>query len=230
MNKNVLKIFLTEDLDQSTLDEALPKDLARAYQKSGISGEARSKSKVDYQAAEYTPLTPEQGKEVWKSDPLSLVLIITDSSGDPRAVRFREDGKVDISSSTGNYRLQLPYDKAYVKRDGTRVYDVYKAKIGHLLNIADKIYKTNDHLTSRDQSLLDTRKLNPESPNNQDVGVYDIKREFKKNKDNQILDMGRYLGRLLSDSRISTSRISYDPNTGEASVLGSFGGTGGASF
>ena len=123
-------------------------DLAQAYNNSNLGLENRRNgyraNQIDWQNTDYTAITPEEGKEVWKNNPRGLVLIIKDRYGNPRAVKFREDGKVDIDARYGNYRFDLPQDKAYIKRDGTKVRDVFKVKINHLLSIADKIYKTNE--------------------------------------------------------------------------------------
>ena len=173
MNKNVLKIFLTEDLNSEQLDEALPKDLAVAYNNSGVDSKSRSKGYhtgwIDWENTDYTAITPEEGKELWKNDPTNLILIVTDSSGKDRVVKFREDGKVDIDPKFGSYRFTLPKENAYVKRDGTKVFDVFKAKINHLLSIAKKIYRTNEGEVTRNQAVRDLRATNPESPNYKDV-------------------------------------------------------------
>ena len=250
MNKNVFKIFLNEDINDQELDEALPKDLAKAYDYSGLGKDYRSggyrSGRVDWQNTDYIPLTPEQGKELWKNNPKALVLIIRDDSGNPRAVKFREDGKVDIDPAYGNYRFNLPRETAYIKRDGTKVRDVFKAKINHLLDIAEKIYQTNEGSVTRDTNLLDTRKQNPESPNYPGSDKKDIIRKYNQNGGSEERDLmrkveywknSRQLENIggpqgLQDLINNRFQLSYDPATGK--VKGnwsySYGGEGNINF
>ena len=240
MNKNVLKIFLTEDLNTEQLDEALPKDLAVAYNNSGVDSKSRSKGyytgPIDWQNTDYIEINPEEGKEIWKNDPTKLILIITDSSGKDRVVKFREDGKVNIDSKFGNYRFNLPRDKAYIKRDGTLVFDIFKAKINHLLSIAKKIYRTNEGEVTRDQSVKDLRATNPESPNYKDVTS--AKRELinkYKNENSKALDLLSTLKdfRQVRKDPVDISkigRIKYLDDTHEVVWDSGYGGRGDANY
>lgn len=238
MNKNVFKIFLTEDVDE-VLDEALPKDLATAYNNSSLGREDRTKGyrtrDIDWQNTDYTPISPEEAKEVWKNNPTSLILIITDSRGEDRAVKFRNDGKVNIDASYGNYRFDLPRDKAYIKRDGTRVTDVFKAKINHLLSIAKKIYVTNEGSVKRDPDQQEFRAKNPESPR---YGGEDKSKLYHKYVDanrgsENILNKLKYWQRNYHFSEIPLNynrTIRYDGDGVVTWTNGSYGGTGDEQF
>ena len=237
MNKEVLKMFLNEDLNTEELNEALPKALANAYKNSGLDLKQRKNmnphnivDRVDFQNAQYDEISPEEGKEVWKDDPQSLILVITGADGNDHAVKFREDGKVDIDPNYGNYRFDLPRDKAYVKRDGTRVVDVFKAKINHLLSIAKKIYKSNEHLVKKDQDLLNARKQNPESPRNTDLDkrniISDAQDAGRKSLVllNKLKDPYGVFGRN-TNLKLIPDEIKYDEDTGKSTWVSSYGGT-----
>lgn len=244
MNKSVLKIFLTEEVNDQELDEALPKDLAQAYNNSNLGLENRRNgyraNQIDWQNTDYTAITPEEGKEVWKNNPRGLVLIIKDRYGNPRAVKFREDGKVDIDARYGNYRFDLPQDKAYIKRDGTKVRDVFKVKINHLLSIADKIYKTNEGSVQKDTNLQAARRLNPESPYSNVEGRSDVINKYRgaNQKSSRLLQKvkwwneNRNYDQATAERGLRDYRITYDPATNQ--VTGgwsySYGGTGDVNF
>ena len=243
MNKNVFKMFLNEDLADKELDEALPKDLAKAYDNSSVGPDKRkyigkNGQKIDWQNVNYEPLTVDQGKELWKTDPSKLILIIQDRSGNDRVVKFREDGKVDIDPAYGNYRFDLPVSNAYVKRDGTKVVDVFKAKINHLLSIAKKIYKGDENVY-RDQASLDSRAANPESPHYAGLDKSDIISKFQAANANDLLRKlkarGGQWAENIARSVIPTSATGYDiikwdPVNHVAIVSGSYGGAGNADY
>lgn len=239
MNKKVFEMFLTEDIDE-ILDEALPKDLATAYNNSELGPLKRNAGyttgAIDWENTTYTPISPEEGKRVWKDNPTSLILIITDNGGKDRAVKFRADGKVDIDAIYGNYRFNLPKDKAYIKRDGTKVTDVFKAKINHLLSIAKKIYVTDEGSVHRDTSVLKDRSSNPESPNYGGIDKVGLSRKYiDKNRESvNLLDKLDYWKKHYTFTDIplikdSGERYIYnDDNT--VTFTGQYGGTGDESY
>ena len=145
------------------LDEALPKDLAKAYDNSAYGiGNRRSDFQPDFNKADYRAVSPEEAVQVYKNNPTSLRLIVKDRRGRPRVVRFREDGK-PLNDGIGDWRFDVGPENVYHKRTGKAETDTGKMKIGHLASIADKIYVTDETMGTRDAAERSARRANPES-------------------------------------------------------------------
>ena len=143
-----------EFFNYNELDEALPFDLAKAYKnRDGSRDYTRFNTNIDFENSDYTEVTPEEAKQIYKTDPESLHLII-----DGQLITFRENGKPSL-----DYRIHwLNSDKFYTRASGEVIRDTKKMPASHLFSIASKIYKVDEK--AKDQGLLDNRKQNPESP------------------------------------------------------------------
>jgi hypothetical protein len=143
-----------EFFNYNELDEALPFDLAKAYKnRDGNRDYTRFNTNIDFENSDYTEVTPEEAKQIYKTDPESLHLVI-----DGQLITFRENGKPSL-----DYRIHwLNRDKFYTRASGEVIRDTKKMPASHLFSIASKIYKVDEK--TKDQDLLNNRKQNPESP------------------------------------------------------------------
>ena len=167
MNKDVIKTFLLEEED---IEEAIPGDLAKAYDNAGLNRSYRSQSYTpDYQAADYTALTPEEALQALKTTPTKVVAIIRDRRDRPRAVKFGPDGRTRIDSEgPGAFRFDVkePYINKRGRNKGEPRYDIHYLPTEYLLSIADKIYLTNEVDTPKNSAMIQARAQNIESPHN----------------------------------------------------------------
>lgn len=157
-------------LDESDLDEAIPKDLAQAYKRSGHAG-YKGAQNADLQNATYQEVTPEEAYKIYKD---------LKKTGDDRATTLRIvlGGKViKIWESDPGFRDQyVSTSKAQQKKSGGMIRDTRYMSPKHLFEIADKIYVTNEASPEgqKDASMMAARAQNPESPNfNNANGYYD---------------------------------------------------------
>ena len=145
------KLTLDEDDD---LDEAIPKDLAKAYKRSRYQGDYNA----DLQNANYNEVSPDEAYNIIKKQDKE------------RDVRIIINGKlIKINNGYGErddrFRTDVPIDKAYVRKSGAKERDTARMGLKHLLGIADKIYVTNEAEPEgqKDQDVINARRLNPES-------------------------------------------------------------------
>ena len=150
-----------ESLDESEqLDEKLPKDLAKAYRTAGDSErigftgvgakykdydrggyvtlknkDTRRNVKTDYENSQYTEITPEQALQAKKDGNISKLRILI--NGD--LVQFRNDGYPLVGPELG-YRDE----NIYKNKAGKEIRDTRRMPFNHLINIADKIYLTDE--------------------------------------------------------------------------------------
>lgn len=131
----------TEDVvDESVepLQERIPKDLAKAYDKSRVHSYATrnydSMGKVDFENSEYTEITPEQALAMKKEGTLSTVKALVNGE----LVTFYNDGTQD------NYIQYLPHNKKYTTRTGRDEYNSKYVPLKHILSVADKLYVADE--------------------------------------------------------------------------------------
>lgn len=130
-----------DDFKSVRLDEKIPKDLAKSYKRAGNSpfdsyDSMSSGKQPDFEAAEYTEITPEEALAYKKSGDVSNLRIMVDGS----LVRFYPDGSVANRTELG----WGARDKIYTNRNGKRVSDTKYMPFSHIVKIADKIYYTNE--------------------------------------------------------------------------------------
>ena len=179
-------------LDESDLDEAIPKDLAQAYKRSGNGrGGYKGAANADLQKATYQEVTPEEAYKIYKD---------LKKNGDDRATTLRIvlGGKViKIWESDAGFRDQyVSTAKAQQKKNGGMIRDTRYMSPKHLFEIADKIYVTNEAEPEgqKDASVMAARAQNPESPNF--VGDYG----YSSYAPNEHSRRGRSLRRSMSKS------------------------------
>lgn len=175
--------------ERYTLDEAIPRDLSKAYH--GRSGYKNTvnRNNIDLQNADYTEITPEEAVQIIrKGDPSTLRLII---EGDLVLI----DGK--YGSQDDRYRIKYTdYDHWYYTKSGTAVKDTARFPVSHLVSIADKIYKTNEDQVHKDPALMSQRAANHHSK-------YDNSDLFNKSSEKR--------GKTPVDGwEINSARRSYD--------------------
>lgn len=130
--------------DFGKLEEKLPADLARAYNRDDIyKNRSAYLGDTDYEKAEYKEITPEEAIELKKQGRIADIRAIV--NGD--LVRYNSDGK-----SIAN--TEVRWDDRYTTRTGTAVDNTRKMPFNYIMQIADKIYVT-DEATSK----IDTDKL-----------------------------------------------------------------------
>ena len=141
-------------LDEDDLDEAIPKDLAQAYKRSRYQGDYNA----DLQNATYNEVSPDEAYNIIKKQDKE------------HSLRILINGRlIKINNGYGDrddrFRTNVSFDKAYVRKSGAKERDTAKMGLKHLLSIADKIYVTNEAEPEgkKDQSVIDARRLNPES-------------------------------------------------------------------
>lgn len=129
-----------ESVDESVepLQERIPKDLARAYDKSRVHSYATrnydSMGKVDFENSEYTEITPEQALAMKKEGTLSTVKALVNGE----LVTFYNDGTQD------NFIQYLPHNKKYTTRTGRDEYNSKYVPLKHILSVADKLYVADE--------------------------------------------------------------------------------------
>ena len=165
-------------------EEPIPSDLAKVYKSS-----YHHPGNVDLQNSEYTEITPEEAIQiVRKGDPSSLILII-------EGKLILIDGK--YGSQDDKYRIRyVRRDHQYFTKTGNRVTDTARFPIPHLVNIADKIYKTNENQTPKDPNLMAQRSGNRHSEYEYN-DLYDA--SFEKRGAN-----------IIPDRRLANKRRNYE--------------------
>lgn len=132
------ELAVEENLEEDALQERIPKDLAKAYDKSRVHSYATrnydSMGKVDFENSEYTEITPEQALAMKKEGTLSTVKALVNGE----LVTFYNDGTQD------NYIQYLPHNKKYTTRTGRDEYNSKYVPLKHILSVADKLYVADE--------------------------------------------------------------------------------------
>lgn len=132
---------LDENLEESKeLDEKIPNDLAKAYNRvnkdhsyeMGVK-DGRREVRTDYENSNYTEVLPEEAMELKKQGKLGDVRLIIDGE----AVAFDKDGN-PLNSFTVSWK------KEYETKNGVTKDKIRQMPLSHLLKIADKIYVTDE--------------------------------------------------------------------------------------
>lgn len=142
--------------EKYTLDEAIPRDLSKAYDSRSHYKDEINRNSIDLQNADYTEITPEEAVQIIrKGDPSTLRLII---EGELVLI----DGK--YGSQDDRYRIKYTdYNHWYYTKSGNAVKDTARFPVSHLVSIADKIYKTNEAQVHKDPALMSQRQENHHS-------------------------------------------------------------------
>ena len=148
LNESFSRLFEgidSDDYKSVKLDEKIPKDLAKSYKRADNSPfdsyePMSTRKQPDFEAAEYTEITPEEALAYKKSGDVSNLRIMVDGS----LVRFHPDGSVANRTELG----WGARDKIYTNRNGKKVSDTKYMPFSHIVKIADKIYYTNEGDTS----------------------------------------------------------------------------------
>lgn len=152
--------LLDKSLDESKLDEAIPREVAQALKNSSgleiknsggayyrIPGSTDSKysnldpktaldnSKVDYANAEFNKISKEEAFNLFKTEPQNLLLIVKDyGRNSDKAIWFDENGNRSGRVET------VPLDIAPVRRDGEPIRDTKYMTPKQLINCASACY------------------------------------------------------------------------------------------
>ena len=171
------------------LDEAIPRDLSKAYDSRSHYKDVINRNNIDLQNADYTEITPEEAVQIIrKGDPSTLRLII---EGNLVLI----DGK--YGSQDDRYRIKYTdYDHWYYTKSGNAVKDTARFPVSHLVSIADKIYKTNEDQVHKDPALMDQTKENHRS-------AYDNSELFNKSDEKRG-------STPIDDWQINSARRSYE--------------------
>lgn len=150
--------FVTEKLhlDESDLDEAIPRDLAKSYRQASNYHRGRYDN-YDLQNANYTEITPEDAYKQIKAGNAKDIRLLVDG----QLITLRDNGYGDLENRT----RYISRDKQYIKKNGDAIRDTAHLPIKHMLSVADKIYLTDENRVERDSALRDERSKNIESPN-----------------------------------------------------------------
>lgn len=138
-----------KSIKESKLDEKLPKDLARAYNRddSYRRRSDRNGDSVDYENADYEEITPEKAIELRRQGAVGDIRAII--NGD--LVTFRAyDGYC-------NRNVEVWGNKAYTTKTGKTINNTRDMPFSHVMKIADKIYYTNELRTHISDDKLKRR-------------------------------------------------------------------------
>lgn len=226
MNYNMKKLILNEG--DTTLDEALPRDLARAYKGrlivprdaympssgyGGINKPTRSVSdrtapgintQIDFNSSEYKKITPEEALKLFKSGNSRNVYAVLDGK---LANTYYVEGDDGRKTRKYDFKVERTWGssaEAFKKKNGKIVDNTMLLTPEEFYNNAESIYIANE--VKVDPEKIKARSTNPESPRNY-VDPYGKK----------------YLTRKIDDSVVLNS-------DGTVYVPGSYGGTGDADF
>lgn len=132
------KPAVEENLEEDVLQERIPKDLAKAYDKARVHSYATrnydSTGKVDFENSEYKEITPEEAMALKKEGGLNAVKALINGE----LVTFYSDGSQD------NFIQYLPHNKKYTTRTGRDEYNSKYVPLKHILNVADKLYLADE--------------------------------------------------------------------------------------
>ena len=165
---------LNESLNESELEEAIPRELAKAYNnaRSRIGGaisrygygdiggkkdNAGRRVTVDFQNSDYTEITPAEALALKKQGRAEDVRAIFDG----QLVTFNDKGW----QSTGNYSAERSWKsdaEKYRKKSGKLVDKSNGLTFEEVVTRADKVYVVNEKPV--DYNIRDQRAQNPESP------------------------------------------------------------------
>jgi hypothetical protein len=150
--------FVTEKLhlDESDLDEAIPRDLAKSYRYANNYHRGRYDN-YDLQNANYTEITPEDAYKQIKAGNAKDIRLLVDG----QLITLRDNGYGDLE----NRNKYINRDKQYIKKNGDVIRDTAHLPIKHMLSVANKIYLTDENKVEKDPILKDERSKNIESPN-----------------------------------------------------------------
>ena len=207
--------LVIESLDESKLDEAIPKEVAQALKNSSgqeiknsggtyyrIPGSTDTKyqyidpktslnnSRVDYANAEFNKISKEEAINVFKNEPQNLLLIVKDyGRNSDKAIWFDENG-----NRFGRVE-NVPLDIAPVRRDGTAIRDTKYMTPKQLIGCASACYWTNQREVLRDPDVEKERRQNPESKYYSGDSVSDVvKATSPKYRDSYGIDNRSYRG------------------------------------
>lgn len=133
----------------SKLEEKLPKDLAKAYNRSGYyskRSEHSGRSTVDYENASYEEISPEEAIKLGKEHGINHIRAIIDGY----LVAYNIWGD-QVASVT------VDWDKRYIKKTGKEVTDTKYMPFKYIMQIADKIYYTTEDETEISDDKLKRR-------------------------------------------------------------------------
>ena len=138
-----------KSIQESKLDEKLPKDLARAYNKdSSYKLRTARPDDIDYENADYEEITPEKAIELRRQGAVGDIRAIINGN----LVTFRAyDGYC-------NRNVEVWGDKAYITKTGKTINNTRDMPFSHVMKIADKIYYTNELRTNISADKLKRRE------------------------------------------------------------------------
>lgn len=126
--------------DSGKLEEKLPSDLAKAYDRNNLYKNRSGRysfNDTDYEKAEYREITPEEAAELRKQGRIADIRAIV--NGD--LVRYDSEGRPIANT-------EVKWDDRYTTKTGTQVDNTRKMPFNYIMQIADKIYVT-DEATSK---------------------------------------------------------------------------------
>ena len=140
INEGLDKLLIKEGFEPNILDESIPRDLASAYRRSDYIDNDRRNSRFnrrdfDYHNATYTEITPEEALEYKKNGHLDDLRILI--NGD--LVKYSKG-----SNRQQDYSTSVPYNKVYTNKKGNKIFNTNQMPLEYILQIADKIYYTNE--------------------------------------------------------------------------------------
>lgn len=139
-----------KSIKESMLDEKLPKDLAKAYNRDddySRRSDHTHYNTTDYENADYEEITPERAIELRRQGAVGDIRAIIDG----KLVTFRAyDGYC-------NRNVEVWGDKAYTTKTGKTIRNTRDMPFSHVMKIADKIYYTNELRTNISADKLKRR-------------------------------------------------------------------------
>lgn len=177
--------------ENKKIEEKLPKDLARAYNRQGRDVKSRFTDEIDYEKASYTEITPEQAIDYRKQGKVGCIRAIIDG----QAFSFRAEDGYCLDSG------ELPYEKRYTNRSGRKLGNVKEVPFTHLMKVADKIYFTDEDTTFIDDEKMKRRELDPDLQR----GWYS--KPVYKNGQDRLRGQHRYDGFDKEDRKRNMDRI-----------------------
>lgn len=138
-----------KSIKESMLDEKLPKDLAKAYNRDDDYSRRSNHTynTTDYENADYEEITPERAIELRRQGAVGDIRAIIDGN----LVTFRAyDGYC-------NRNVEVWGDKAYTTKTGKTIRNTRDMPFSHVMKIADKIYYTNELRTNISADKLKRR-------------------------------------------------------------------------
>lgn len=132
--------------DFNRLQEKLPADLAKVYDRNDLYKDRTSHYKyndTDFEKAEYKEITPEEALELKKQGRITDIRAIVNGA----LIRYNSEGKSIADTD-------VRWEQRYTTRTGNKVDNTRKMPFNYVMQIADKIYVTDE-----DSSKIDADKL-----------------------------------------------------------------------